>query len=118
MVVPPPPRSVSLTVRSGSAGVNWPPVATSALRRRRSSRGGHDAHGGGSDPDGTIAKVDFYDGATLIGTAIVAPYTYSLTLNALGALVVTARAYDNKGAQTTSTPVVVTASNNSAPRFR
>ena len=109
--------SVSLTVsESGSAGVNWPPVVNLSASPMTVKVGAATTLTAvASDPDGTIAKVDFYDGATLIGTDIVAPYTYSLTLNALGAHVVTARAYDNKGAQTTSTPVVVTASNNSAP---
>ncbi len=32
-----------------------------------------------SDSDGTVAKVDFYDGATLLGTANSAPFTFSWT---------------------------------------
>ena len=109
--------SVSLTVNEGgSAGVNRPPVVNLSASPATVKVGSATTLTAvASDPDGTIAKVDFYNGAALVGTAVAAPYTQSLTLNAPGTFVVTARAYDNKGAQTTSTPVMVTASNNSAP---
>jgi len=60
-----------------------------------------------SDFDGTISKVEFYHGATLIGSATQAPYT--ITWNpAIGDYVLTAKATDNGGAVSTSTPINVT----------
>jgi hypothetical protein len=55
-----------------------------------------------SDADGSISKVDFYNGATLLGTAATAPYTFSWTNVAEGKYVITAKATDNSGAVTTS----------------
>ncbi|MBW8844399.1 MAG: hypothetical protein JF607_05435 [Burkholderiales bacterium] len=59
-----------------------------------------------SDSDGTIAKVEFFDGATSLGVATAAPYSASW-IGTLGSHSFTARATDNLGAQTTSTPVAV-----------
>lgn len=62
-----------------------------------------------SDFDGTIQKVDFYQGTTLIGSANVAPYT--ITWNPeVGDYALTAKATDNGGAESTSQPVNVTIS--------
>ena len=63
-----------------------------------------------SDPDGTVSKVEFYNGATLLGTALSAPYSYNWTNIAAGTYTLTARAYDNLGATTTSTAATVTVS--------
>ena len=55
-----------------------------------------------SDVDGTIAGVDFYDGATLIGTATSAPYQLSWSNVAAGPHSITAVATDDAGATTTT----------------
>jgi|GEM_PF-472124 len=70
-----------------------------------------------SDSDGTISKVEFYNGATLLGTATASPYSYSWTGVAAGTYSLTAKATDNGGATTTSTAVSVTvnAATNPAP---
>ncbi len=60
-----------------------------------------------SDADGTIAKVDFFDGATLAGTATAAPYSVTLANVAVGAHTLTARATDNLGFSTTSAAVSI-----------
>lgn len=61
-----------------------------------------------SDPDGSISKVEFYNGATLLGTATTSPYTFAWTNVAEGKYVITAKATDNAGAVTTSSAVNVT----------
>jgi chitinase len=61
-----------------------------------------------ADSDGSVAKVAFYNGATLLSTATAAPYSYSWTNVAAGTYTVTAVATDNAGATTTSTAVTVT----------
>jgi RHS repeat-associated protein len=63
------------------------------------------------DTDGTVAKVEFFNGATLLATATTAPYSYSWTNVPIGSYQVTAKATDNLGAATTSDPVVVTITN-------
>jgi len=61
-----------------------------------------------ADADGTVAKVDFLDGGTLVGTATAAPYGVALANVAAGTHSYTARATDNQGAVTTSAAVNVT----------
>src|SRR2546427_2196826 len=60
-----------------------------------------------SDTDGSIARVEFYKGAALIGTATSAPYSVTLSDSAAGVLNLTATATDNRGASSTSAPVAV-----------
>lgn len=62
-----------------------------------------------SDTDGTIARVDFYQGTTLLGTSTTAPYEYVWSNVAGGTYAITARAVDNSGASTTSLVANVTA---------
>jgi hypothetical protein len=57
-----------------------------------------------TDADG-IQKVEFYNGASLLGTVTVSPYNYSWTNVAAGTYSITAKAYDNKGGTKTSTAV-------------
>ncbi|MEU0877223.1 glycoside hydrolase family 48 protein [Lentzea sp. NPDC005914] len=59
------------------------------------------------DTDGTIAKVEFYAGDALIATDSSAPFSGSWTTAPAGDHRITARAYDNRGATTTSAPAMV-----------
>lgn len=61
----------------------------------------------GSDADGTIGKVEFYAGTELLGTDSSAPYQLGWTPVAAGQYSVAARAYDDKGASTVSSPIAV-----------
>ncbi len=61
-----------------------------------------------SDPDGTIARVDLYQGSTLLRSATASPYTFTWTGVAAGTYQLTAVAFDNLGATRTSSPVNVT----------
>src|SRR4051794_6192432 len=60
-----------------------------------------------SDPDGTITKVDFFQGATLVGTVSRAPYAFTWTDVAAGRYSLTAKATDNSGVSTTSSVISV-----------
>jgi RHS repeat-associated protein len=60
-----------------------------------------------ADADGTIAKVDFYAGTTLIGTALSAPYSVTWADPAPGTYSLAALATDNDGAATTSIAVSI-----------
>ncbi|HTR59852.1 MAG TPA: Ig-like domain-containing protein [Casimicrobiaceae bacterium] len=61
-----------------------------------------------SDSDGSIARVEFYAGATLLGASTSAPYAFAWTNVAAGLYSLTARAVDDHGAVTTSSAVSVT----------
>ncbi len=58
-----------------------------------------------SDTDGTIAKVEFYNGEKLLFTDTVAPYGVNWLNLAAGVYTVYARAYDNQGASSTTPPL-------------
>jgi chitodextrinase len=60
------------------------------------------------DPDGSVSKVEFFAGATLIGTATSAPHRMTWNSVAAGSYSITARATDNQGAAATSQPVSFT----------
>ena len=61
-----------------------------------------------ADADGTVSKIDFYNGTTLIGTDASAPYTFNWTNVAAGTYNITARATDNSGSIGTSAVVAIT----------
>jgi len=50
-----------------------------------------------SDPDGTVASVSFFDGATLLSTDNTPPYTFEMTNVASGTHTIKALATDNEG---------------------
>jgi hypothetical protein len=60
-----------------------------------------------SDTDGTVAKVEFFDGPTSLGLVTTAPFTKTVTLYP-GEHALTAVATDNTGAATTSATVTAT----------
>ena len=61
-----------------------------------------------SDPDGTIVKVEFYDGSTKIGEATSAPYIFTWASASPGPHAITAKAIDSGLAVTVSTTASIT----------
>lgn len=59
------------------------------------------------DADGSIKKVEFYKGTTLLHTESDAPYTWTWNNVASGNYTLTAKATDNSGKVTTSSPVKI-----------
>jgi hypothetical protein len=70
-----------------------------------------------SDPDGTIARVEFHRNGQLLGQDPSSPYTYAWGNLAEGTYTLTATAIDNDGASTTSAgrAITVTAVQNQPP---
>ncbi|MGH9315576.1 MAG: Ig-like domain-containing protein [Thermoanaerobaculia bacterium] len=68
-----------------------------------------------SDSDGSVVKVEFFQGAAKLGEDATSPYSFLWSGAAVGSYSLTARATDNLGATTTSTAVNVTVSTNSPP---
>src|SRR4029434_10898214 len=88
----------NVTVTSPTAGATFMAPATITLTA--------DA----VDPDGEIARVEFFAGSQRIATALAAPYTLNWTNVQAGTYTLTAVAYDGSGASTTSAPVTVSVS--------
>jgi|WetSurMetagenome_2_1015567.scaffolds.fasta_scaffold00011_26 uncharacterized repeat protein (TIGR02059 family) len=68
-----------------------------------------------SDPDGTVTKVEFYNGATKLGEILTAPFTYNWTSVAIGSYTLTAVATDNFNATTTSATVSIMVNSGASP---
>lgn len=67
-----------------------------------------------SDSDGSIAKVEFFEGGNnLLGTEYQAPYNIQWNNVPSGTYTLTAKATDNSGNTTTSAPVTITVLNQS-----
>ncbi len=61
-----------------------------------------------SDSDGTVTKVEFYDGTTLLGSDTTSPYAYTWANVAAGTYNLSAKATDNAGSVTTSAARTIT----------
>jgi hypothetical protein len=68
-----------------------------------------------SDAGGSIAKVEFLQGSTVLGSASTAPYSFTWSNAVAGSYSLTARATDNAGLTATSAPVAITVSAASSP---
>jgi hypothetical protein len=86
--------SVSLTSPVNNASVNAPGSISIAANA--------------SDSDGSVAKVQFYNGGTLLSEDGSSPYSYTWSNVAAGTYTITAKAIDDKGAVTTSSAISVT----------
>jgi hypothetical protein len=85
---PNPPPSVSMTAPANGASFTAPATITLSATA--------------SDTGGSVTRVDFYRGTTLIGTDTTSPYSLSWTNVAAGNYSLTAVARDNGGATTVS----------------
>ena len=90
------PPTVSITSPTNGASYTAPATVT--------------INANATDADGTVTRVDFYRGSTLIGSDTTSPYSVSWSNVAAGSYVLTAVAFDNGGASTTSAAVSVTVS--------
>lgn len=100
-IAPNVPPSVAMTTPSMNASYTAP--ATIALAANA------------SDSDGSIAKVEFFAGTTLIGAYTAVPYATAWNNVASGTYSLTARATDNTGGVATSPPVSVSVVSNAPP---
>ncbi len=97
-----------LAPTSGAPTNAAPTVALTAPANGATAPGSFAINATAADSDGTIAKVEFFAGATRLGEDTSAPYTYTWNNVAAGTYSLTAKATDNAGASTTSTAVSVT----------
>ena len=86
------PPSVTLSASTSQIAANTTTVLTAVA----------------TDSDGSIARVVFYSGATQLSQVTTAPYRLNFTPAVMGTYAITAVAYDNLGASTTSNAVTIT----------
>ena len=86
--------SVSLTSPAVGSRFNAPATITLAANA--------------SDADGTVSKVEFFNGTVKLGESLTAPYSHEWVNPSPGTYSLTAKATDNGGATTTSSAVIVT----------
>jgi hypothetical protein len=101
---------VAITVNAVTV-VNQPPVVSLTSPANGSSYNAPASitvSANASDADGSVVKVEFYSGATLLGTSTASPYSYTWTGVGAGNYTLSAKAYDNSGAVTTSGAANVT----------
>jgi regulation of enolase protein 1 (concanavalin A-like superfamily) len=110
----------NVTVRAPNAGANQSPSVTLTAPTSGATYTAPATisfSASASDSDGSISRVEFYRGSTLVATDTASPYTTSWSNAAAGTYALTAVAVDNEGASTTSAPITVTvnASSSQAP---
>jgi hypothetical protein len=88
-------RAPTVTLTSPASGATFTAPATIALAANA------------SDPDGAIARVDFYSGTSLLGTDSASPFSYNWSGPPAGSYSLTAMAYDTAGMSATSPSVSI-----------
>jgi YD repeat-containing protein len=88
--------SVSITAPSNNASFVTPASVT--------------INASASDSDGTVSKVEFFQGNTKLGETTTSPYSYTWNNPAVASYALTAKATDNLGAVTTSGAINITVS--------
>ena len=68
-----------------------------------------------SDPEGQLARVEFFSGTTLLGTDTTSPYAFTWSNVAAGTYSLRAVAYDSAGANASSATVSVTVQGANGP---
>jgi hypothetical protein len=93
---PPPNQPPAVTLTQPPNGATFTAPATVSLAATA------------SDSDGTVAKVEFFNGTTKLGEDTTAPYTFTWSGVAAGTYSLTARATDNLGGTATSSASTIT----------
>lgn len=70
-----------------------------------------------ADPDGTLARVDFFANGLRVATAVAPPYQVALTLTTPGSYTFTARAVDDDEGFADAAPVTLNATGSEAPEL-
>lgn len=92
-----------VTITAPAANAKFTPPATIAITATA------------TETNGTISKVEFFNGTSLLGTATTSPYTFSWKNVAAGNYSLTAKATDKNGNSTTSSPVPIIVAANQKP---
>jgi hypothetical protein len=100
VVKPPANQMPVVLITSPSNGTSYIETATVAINATA------------SDADGNISLVEFYNGATLLGSDAVSPYSFTWTPVTAGSYSITAKAIDNHGGTGSSAAVNISVTAN------
>lgn len=101
----------NVTIRQPSGGGNQAPtvsISSPASGATYSAPASITIAAAASDSDGTVSRVDFYRGSTLIGSDTGSPFSVTWSSVPAGSYSLTAVATDNGGATATSAAVAIT----------
>jgi|HubBroStandDraft_1064217.scaffolds.fasta_scaffold06517_5 cellulose 1,4-beta-cellobiosidase len=93
----------TVSITSPASGATFTAPATIAITASASETGG------------SIAKVEFFNGTTLLGTVTASPYTFTWSSVPAGSYSLTAEAFDANGITATSSAVAVTVNQAASP---
>jgi hypothetical protein len=93
---PPPNQAPEVSIASPANGAIFTAPASVAISANA------------TDSDGTVTRVEFYQGTTLIDSRTAPPFSITWPSVAPGAYLLTAKAFDNGGANSTSSTVNIT----------
>jgi parallel beta-helix repeat protein len=108
-----PPYSAAVLVKTGSSGggsgSSYPTVSITSptLNSSFKATASIDISAAADDADGSVSKVEFYNGSTFLHTETTAPYQWTWNNVPSGTYYLTAKATDNSGKVTTSSIVKV-----------
>jgi uncharacterized delta-60 repeat protein len=112
---------VVMKYRLDNENINKPPTVTLTIPNdivKYSAPARIKLNATATDEDGTITKVEFYNGTHLLHTEYVAPYGFTWSHVPAGKYTLTAKATDNSGLVTTSAAVHISIVSNKAPTVR
>ena len=114
--LPTPAADTTLTATFSDLGpaVNQPPTVSLAAPTSATVGVAVTLTAAAADADGSVAKVAFFDGNTLLGEDSSAPFSWSWTPGSTGSHSLTARATDDSGTTATSAAVAVSVNTPSA----
>ncbi|MBC9929485.1 glycosyl hydrolase family 8 [Chitinophaga qingshengii] len=98
---------------SGGGPVNVPPtvsITSPANNAAYTAPASVTINADAADSDGTVTKVEFFNGSTKLGEDTSSPYSYTWNNVAAGTYSLTAKATDNGNSSTTSSAVSITVS--------
>lgn len=110
--------NTSADVNISAVGANTPPVVTLTAPANNASFAVGSTitvSANATDANGTISKVEFYNGATKLGEDVTRPYAFVINNATVGSYAITAKATDNQGAVSTSSTSNVTVINANTP---
>ncbi|MBN2612931.1 MAG: carbohydrate-binding protein [Bacteroidales bacterium] len=104
------PPNPNITLVGGTTPNNPPSVSISSPANGATFTSGANitVSANASDSDGSISKVEFYQGSAKLGEDASSPFAYTWNNVAAGTYSLTARATDNDGATSTSSAVTIT----------
>jgi uncharacterized protein (DUF1800 family) len=99
-----------VTIVAGTAPANLPPsvaILTPANNATITQGTSVSLTADAKDPDGSIARVEYWTGSTLLGTSTGKPYDLAYRPTATGNVSIVAKAFDNAGASAASAAVTL-----------